>query len=153
MDSLLAEAYTAQGHVSALVSRNRQGDSLFRRALALDSTVATTWGWYALLANHMGDDAEAMRRVRRAQALEPASLIARVWEGQIQLNARRYALADSLASDVLGRIADARALATRLKTYAGGSYPPTGMMACALDVMGNRAEPRGKAILDRTLRW
>ncbi|MBI3793038.1 MAG: protein kinase [Gemmatimonadetes bacterium] len=196
MDSLLAEAYTAEGYVSVLVSRNRQGDSLFRRALAIDSTVATTWGWYALLASHMGDDAEAVRRVRRARALEPASLIARVWEGQIHLAARRYALADSLASDVLardssfglatslkaqalvhggraseaipllermraasmakgdsvrngdnltlalaraGRVADARAFASRLRAQAGGRYPATGMMACALDAMGDRA--------------
>jgi serine/threonine-protein kinase len=196
MDSLLAEAYTAEAYVSALMSQNRRGDSLFQRALALDSTMATTWGWYALLANHMGDDAEAMRRVRRARALEPASLIARVWEGQIHLSARRYRQADSLASEVLardssfglaaslraqvmlndgrdreaipllermrstsmangdfipngdrlalalarsGRVPDARALAARLKGAAGGMYPATGMMACALDAMGDRA--------------
>ena len=69
----------------------------FRRALALDSTVATTWGWYGLLANRLGDYRAAHDRIARARALEPASLIARLWEAQVLHQERRFAAADSVA--------------------------------------------------------
>src|SRR5439155_6895685 len=61
------------------------------------STLATTWGWYGLLAGRLGQYREGHERVARARELEPASMIARVWEAQIFMNERRFAEADSLA--------------------------------------------------------
>jgi tetratricopeptide (TPR) repeat protein len=74
-----------------------RSENSYRRALALDSTVATTWGWYALLTSRLGDSRAAHNLVARARALEPASLIARLWEVQVLQVERRLAAADSAA--------------------------------------------------------
>ena len=103
IDSLIAEAYTALAYVDLARGDNRESDSLFRRSLALDSTVATTWGWYGLLAMHLGDFAAANSRSARARELEPASSIVQTWEAQAYLAERRYAEADSVASLIIGR--------------------------------------------------
>ncbi|MGH7703166.1 MAG: protein kinase domain-containing protein, partial [Gemmatimonadales bacterium] len=103
IDSMIAEAYTALAYVDLARGDNHESDSLFRRSLALDSTVATTWGWYGLLAMHLGDFAEAVRRSARARELEPASSIVQTWEAQAYLAERHYAQADSVADQVLAR--------------------------------------------------
>src|SRR5262249_3767963 len=98
MDPTIAESYAALGYAWSLIGEVRRADSNFRHALALDSTVATTWGWYSLLAGRLGQFREGPERVTRARQLEPASMIARIWESQIYMNERRYAEADSTAS-------------------------------------------------------
>ena len=89
----------------------------FRKALALDSTVATAWGWYGLLASHIAEFSEAHRRITRARELEPASLIARIWDAQVYMSERRYGAADSLATETLG-LDSAFALAASVKAEA-----------------------------------
>jgi Tfp pilus assembly protein PilF len=83
MDSTIPESYAALGCGYSLLGQLRRAEESFRRALALDSTVATTWGWYGLPANRLGYSPAAHRRVARARELEPASLIARLWEAQV----------------------------------------------------------------------
>ena len=101
MDSTIAESYAALGYSHLLLRDLPRADDDFRRALSLDSTLATTWGWYGLLAARLGDYRVAHERVARARALEPASLIARLWEAQIMLPERRLAEADSVASTAI----------------------------------------------------
>ena len=101
IDSTIAESYTALATVEQALFNNRAADSLYRRSLTLDSTVAVTWGMYGLLANRLGQPLEAHRRVARARELEPASLIARVWDAQVFLVERRFAMADSVARSVI----------------------------------------------------
>ncbi|MEO8140649.1 MAG: protein kinase, partial [Gemmatimonadota bacterium] len=103
IDSTIAEAFTALAYVDLARGDNRQSDSLFRRSLALDSTVATTWGWYGLLAMHLGDFAAANQRSARARELEPASSIVQTWVAQAYLAQRRFPQADSVADQVIGR--------------------------------------------------
>ena len=98
LDSTVAEAYTALANAYMLVGRNREADSLFRRSLALDSTIATTWGWWGLLAQHRAEFATAHTRVARARALEPASLVARTWEAGVSLSERNYRAVDSVTA-------------------------------------------------------
>ena len=98
LDSTIAESHTAIGYANMLLNDNHGADREFRQALALDSSVATAWGWYGLLANHLAEFAEAHRRIGRARELEPASLIARTWDAQTYINERRYDAADSLAT-------------------------------------------------------
>jgi len=102
LDSAIAESYTALAYVYLLAGNNHGADDQFRRALALDSSVATTWGWYGLLANHLGNFAEAHRRIARGRELEPASLIAPTWDAQVYVSERNYRVADSLASATIG---------------------------------------------------
>jgi serine/threonine-protein kinase len=103
IDSTIAEAFTARAYVDLARGDSRESDSLFRRSLALDSTVATTWGWYGLLAMHLGDFAAANQRSTRARELEPASSIVQTWEAQAYLAQRHYAQADSVAGQVIAR--------------------------------------------------
>jgi len=101
LDSTIPESYTALAYTNLLLGNNRAADQQFRKALALDSTVATAWGWYGLLASHLTDFAEAHRRIARARELEPASLIARTWDAQVYLAERSYRAADSLANETI----------------------------------------------------
>ena len=101
LDSTIAESYTALAYADLLLADNRHADEEFRKSLSLDSTVATTWGWYGLLANQLGNFAEAHRRIERGRELEPASLIARTWDTQVYIVERNYRVADSLASETI----------------------------------------------------
>ena len=164
LDSTTAEAWTALGSIAQHTFENRAADEYFRRAIALDSTVSTTWGWWGLVANRVGDPVEAHRRIARARALEPASMIARTWDAQVFLTERRYADAEwetrailaldstfSLAWDVrgealsyLGRHAEAVAALER-NTAAQRSDRPThteGILAFVLARAGRPAESR-----------
>ena len=73
----------------------------FRRAQALNSSIAISWGWHALNLMHLGRFDEAHDRMARAQAAEPASLIARTWGAQLLLTQRRYREADSATRAIL----------------------------------------------------
>jgi serine/threonine-protein kinase len=101
LDPTIAESYTALAYTDLMVGDARRADEHFRKSLALDSSVATTWGWYGLLANGVGDFAEAHRRIARGRELEPASLIARTWDTQVYIVEREYRIADSLASETI----------------------------------------------------
>jgi len=83
------------------IFENRRADSNYRRAQALDTTVAILWGWHALNLTHMGRFDEARDHAARAQAAEPASLIARTWGAQLLMTDRRYQAADSATRSIL----------------------------------------------------
>ena len=102
IDSTIAESYTAVGYASELAQNNRAADQYLRKAISLDSGVSTAWGWFGLLASHLGNFAEAHRRIARARNLEPASLIARTWDAQVFLAERRYATVDSVTAEAIG---------------------------------------------------
>jgi serine/threonine-protein kinase len=193
LDPTIAESYTAIGYANLLLDDNHGADREFQKAIALDSSVATTWGWYGLLASNLGQFAEAHRRIGRARELEPASLIARTWDAQAYVNERRYDPADSLATTTIAmdstfalmwtvkaevlvlrgraleavailerRVAElpphrptethglltyayaragmtdkARALLASQRADAGGQLPTTGLLACALEELGD----------------
>ena len=102
MDSTIAEAYTAIGWVRGAQGKMAEADRQLAHAIALDSTLATAWGWQALHDGWRGNVTVAHRLLARAQALEPASLIVRTWEAQLSLYERRFVVADSEASSVVG---------------------------------------------------
>jgi serine/threonine-protein kinase len=101
IDSMIAESYTALGFANYAIGNNRDADRYFRTALSRDSTVMSTWGWYGLLANNIGDHETAHRRIARARELEPASSIARTWVAQTLLVERRYHEADSVSAETI----------------------------------------------------
>jgi serine/threonine-protein kinase len=164
MDSTIPESYTALGFGYALRGELSRAEASYRRALALDSTVATTWGWYGLLAMRLGDFRAAHARVARGRALEPASLIARIWEAQVLQVERRLAEADSVASATtaldstfmlawdqranallgMGRTAQAVALLERRVAMLPTGRPEEahGMLAYAYALAGRAKEAR-----------
>ncbi len=101
LDSTVAEAWGAIASAQMGVFENRLADASYRRAQALDSSIAILWGWHALNLVHMGRFAEARDRAVRAQAAEPASLIARTWGAQLMMTERRYREADSATRSIL----------------------------------------------------
>ena len=99
-DSTLADAYTALAWLDAIAGRNRDADKLFRRSLALDSTVAVAWGWYGVLATHVGDYATAHARIVRARQLEPESPRARAWDAQAFFGEEKFDRAEQAARQI-----------------------------------------------------
>ena len=83
------------------VFENAEADQMYRRAQALDSSIAVLWGWHALNLVHMGRFAEARDRAGPAQAAEPASLIARTWGAQLLMTERQYTKVDSATRSIL----------------------------------------------------
>ena len=83
LDSASGDAYAALGYIRAIQHANRDAERLFRHAVSLDSMTATTWGWYGVLAAHIGDYATGHARILRARTLEPMSLLARAWDAQV----------------------------------------------------------------------
>ena len=141
-----------------------RADRSIQHALALDSTLATTWGWYGLLAGRLGEYAAAHDR------------IARVWEAQVMMPERRFAEADSVASIAIsmdstfmlawtwranallgmgqtvravallerqvaliprGRPEEAHALLAAMRARSGGRVPAMGATAAALEELGD----------------
>ncbi|MGH7696275.1 MAG: FlgO family outer membrane protein, partial [Gemmatimonadaceae bacterium] len=98
IDAMIPESYTALGYGYSLLGELGRAEENFRRALTLDSTMATAWGWYGLLAARLGEYDAAHKRIARARELEPASMIARIWEAQILIPQHRFKEADSVAN-------------------------------------------------------
>ena len=101
IDSTVAEAWGAIASAQANTYENRKADENYRRAQALDSTISILWGWHGLNLSHMNRMAEAHAHMARAQAAEPASLIARTWGAQILMTDRNYTRADSATRAIL----------------------------------------------------
>ena len=83
LDPSLADAYTAIGYVRAVQGANRDAESAFKRAIERDSSVSATWGWYGVLAAHIGDYATGHARILHARTLEPASALPRAWDAMV----------------------------------------------------------------------
>jgi tetratricopeptide (TPR) repeat protein len=90
LDSGNVQALTALGYVEALHYRNAISESLFRRAIAADSTFGTAHFWYGLLLLQQGRNEEAYAAIHRAKSLEPASLVINTAITQVLYCMRRY---------------------------------------------------------------
>ena len=76
LDPQLAEPHAALGMVSFFSDWNGlEAEKEFQRAIALNPNYATAHHWYALDLAAMGRLPQALYEIRRAQALEPLSLI------------------------------------------------------------------------------
>ena len=94
LDSSLADAWTALAYARAIQGSNREAERLFRKALDRDSSVATSWGWYGVLAAHVGDYATAHARILRARTLEPSSPFARAWDAMVFFGEQKFERAE-----------------------------------------------------------
>jgi serine/threonine-protein kinase len=95
LDSTSADAYTAIAQAHANLWENAKALSEFRRAIALDSNNARARHWYAEFLGHIGQLDEARKQIRRAQELEPLTLIINANVGRVELEARRYREAEA----------------------------------------------------------
>jgi serine/threonine-protein kinase len=124
LDSTSADAWTAMGYAHEARWENRKSLEDFSRAIALDPNNARARQWYAEELAHVGRIDDALREVKRAQELEPLTVIINANVGRVQLYARQYREAEATlrhaieldSSRVTAHILLASALASQGRT-------------------------------------
>jgi tetratricopeptide (TPR) repeat protein len=87
----LAEAHASLALIDELYDWNWKGaEKEFRRAIELNPNYATAHHWYAMYLSALGRHDEALAEIRKAQALDPVSLITNTNEGWILFCAHKY---------------------------------------------------------------
>jgi Tol biopolymer transport system component/tetratricopeptide (TPR) repeat protein len=90
-DNTLAEVHTSLAYVKLYYDRDLAGaDEEFRKAIELNPNYATAHHWRALALSAGGKFDEALAEIRRAQEIDPSSLIINTAIGNIYLFAGRY---------------------------------------------------------------
>jgi len=91
LDDKLAEAQTSLAYVKYQYEYDwREAENEFKRALELNPNYATAHQWYALEMAGMGRSEEGIQEIKRAQDLDPLSLIANVNAGWIYYFTRQF---------------------------------------------------------------
>jgi TolB-like protein/thioredoxin-like negative regulator of GroEL len=91
LDDSLAEAHASQGLVALLYDWDQAASERhFRRALELNPGYATAHHWYAELLTAAGRTEEALAELKRAEDLDPLSVIVVADQGRALYFARRY---------------------------------------------------------------
>lgn len=87
----LAEAHTSLGNILTSYDWDFPGaEQAFKRAIKLSPNYPTAHHWYAEFLSVMGRHAEAIQEIKRAQELDPLSLIINAVAGRTLYYARRY---------------------------------------------------------------
>ena len=91
LDENLAEAYSALGLINYVYAWDWLGaEREFKKAIELNPNYPTTYHWYSLMLNSEGRLDEAMNEIKRAQQLDPLSLIIIVNVGWVLYFMRQY---------------------------------------------------------------
>jgi len=91
LDDQLAEAHTSLAYVNLLYDWDWQGsEKRFRQAIALNPNYASAHHFYSILLMASGRQPEAVAEIRRAQELDPLSLIVNDVVGWIYYEGRQY---------------------------------------------------------------
>ncbi|HXM94363.1 MAG TPA: tetratricopeptide repeat protein [Candidatus Dormibacteraeota bacterium] len=91
IDDQLAEAHTSLAYATFLYDWDWDGaEKKFRRAIELNPNYATTHHFYSIYLMAAGRQAEAQSEIKRAQELDPLSLIINSVVGWIYYEGRQY---------------------------------------------------------------
>ena len=90
IDDSLAEAYTSLGKIASDEYRWADAETAFGRAIALNANYATAHHWHAMHLAQAGRLHDAMTAMRRAQTLDPLSLIISTEIGRLLYFSRQY---------------------------------------------------------------
>ena len=91
LDPSLGEAHTVLGAIKHKYDLDWEGaEESYLRAIELDPGYATAHQWYAIYLMSRARFDEALGELRRAQELDPLSLVIRVDRGWVLYTARRY---------------------------------------------------------------
>ncbi|MBI3950869.1 MAG: tetratricopeptide repeat protein [Acidobacteria bacterium] len=124
LDGTLAEAHASLAFARMYYDWDWQGaESQFQRAIDLNPNYAAVHHWYSLYLAMMGRSDEAMAEMRRAQELDPLSLIINTNVGWLYYFARQYDQAIGQCRKVLEM--DANFFSARVKL--GWTYEQRGM--------------------------
>ncbi len=92
LDESSAEAHVSLATLHFFHYQWPEAEQEFRRALALNPNYATAHHWYALFLSALGRHTEAIEHARRAQELDPLSLVIAANTGWCYFLARQYDL-------------------------------------------------------------
>lgn len=91
LDATLAEAHTSLAYVKLYYDRDLAGaDEEFKKAIDLNPNYPTAHHWRALALTARGHQTEALTEIKRAQELDPSSLIINTALGDIYFLAGQY---------------------------------------------------------------
>ena len=90
LDESIAEAHTSLGQVRTHSLDWAGAEAAFQRAIELNPNYATAHHWQAMYLANVGRLSEAMVAMRRAQALDPLSLIINTEIGRLLYFSRQY---------------------------------------------------------------
>ncbi|TAJ77641.1 tetratricopeptide repeat protein, partial [bacterium] len=91
LDDTLTEAHTSLGHARLFYDWDWSGaERAFRRAIELSPNYANAHHWYTSYLSAMGRHDEAVAQIKRAQELDPLSLIINTIVGRTFYFARKY---------------------------------------------------------------
>jgi TolB-like protein/DNA-binding winged helix-turn-helix (wHTH) protein/Flp pilus assembly protein TadD len=91
LDDQLAEAHTSLAYATLLYDWDwDRAEKEFRRAIALNPNYSSAHQFYSILLMTSGRQAEALDEIRRAQELDPLSLIVNDVAGWIYYEGRQY---------------------------------------------------------------
>jgi TolB-like protein/DNA-binding winged helix-turn-helix (wHTH) protein/tetratricopeptide (TPR) repeat protein len=132
IDPRLAEAHASLAWTTLVYDRDiASAEQGFRRAIALNPGYASAHQWYAFCLKAAGRHEEAMREVRRAQELDPLSLIINAVVAWHHYYARQYD--DAIAQ--ARRVAALDPTFSRVHSYLGWSLLEKGEYAPALEAL------------------
>jgi eukaryotic-like serine/threonine-protein kinase len=124
IDDSLAEAHTSLGGIKSDYEWDFAGaETELKRALALNPNYATAHAWYAQHLSVMGRHQEAIAEIKRAQELDPFSLIINSVVGDTYLKARQY----DQAIEQLRKTIEMDKNFHRAHRYLGNVYVEKGM--------------------------
>jgi eukaryotic-like serine/threonine-protein kinase len=90
IDGSLAETYASLGKIAVDTFRWAEAETAFSRAIDLNANYATAHHWQAMYLIEVGRVADALAAIRRAQTLDPLSLIINTEVGRLLYFARDY---------------------------------------------------------------
>jgi tetratricopeptide (TPR) repeat protein len=129
LDDSLAEAHASLGMISFYFEWDwTKAETEFQRAVALNPNYAVACEWYAITLAALGRQKDALDQIRRAQALDPLSLIINTAVGRVLYFSRQYDLAISAFRNVF----DLDPHFARAHTHLGTVYAARGLFVDAL---------------------
>lgn len=124
LDDTLAEAHTTLAGIKSDYEWDFAGaETELRKALELNPNYATAHHWYAQYLSEMGRHEEAIAQIKRAQELDPLSLIINSVGGDTYIKARQY----DRAIEQLQKTIEMDKNFARAHVYLGDAYVEKGM--------------------------
>lgn len=119
IDPALAEAHASLGWARLVYDRDWKGaETSFRQAIELDPAYPSAHQWYAYLLRALGRHAEALAEARRAEDLDPLSIILHAIIGWHYYLARDY----DRAIEECRKTIELEPGFSRVHTYLGRAY-------------------------------
>ena len=129
IDDGLAEAHAVLADVEWSYDWDAaSADSAFQRALLINPSYATAHQWYALYLSNIGESEQAIAHIKRAQELDPLSLIIEVNVGWCYYAAHRY----EEAIELLRKVGDAEPNFWAVHSILGQTYLAKGDVTDAI---------------------